>query len=136
MKTVWDKSREMCDRRIRKLQKEIENLRRAQHENEIDYGFGGSYRRKENAIRKRENEIIQLEAFKKQSVKPLSITDVLTYTMYCKECKSTFYVSNMNLRRLPAEDWHECPVCRKMIYGRFDKARIQLVENSLRYVDQ
>lgn len=136
MKTVWDKSYEMCNRKIRKLQKEIENLRWAQHDNESIYGFGGSYQRKENAIRKREKEITQLEAFKQQSAKPLNITEVLLYTMHCKECKSTIYVPNTFLRRLPAEGWHECPVCRKMINGRFDRAKIQLVENSLRYVEQ
>lgn len=136
MKTVWDKSRELCDRRICKLQKEIEKLRWAQHDNEFVYGLGGSYRRKENAIKKREKEIEELKAFKLQSVKPLNITEVLLYTMYCTDCKTTFYVPNTGLGRIPTEGWHECPVCRKMINGRFDKSRIQVVENSLRYNSQ
>lgn len=51
--------------RITILEKSIEDLKIRQREDEFVYGVGGAYRRKENAILKREKEINELCEFVK-----------------------------------------------------------------------
>lgn len=97
--------------RIENLE-DITDLKRQQREGEFVYGIGGAYRRKENAIDKREKEITELKEFLKQIKKPLVAEEIIFSVFYCKECRDEILAEGRS-----REEWHECPVCRKMIYG-------------------
>lgn len=114
--------------RISKLEKSIEDLKMRQKEDKFVYGFGGAYRRKENAINKREKEINELYEFVKQIKKPVIATEIIFSSLYCKECHNEILTEGRM-----KEDWHECPVCRKMIYGRANKNVVGVV--SERYLE-
>ena len=83
MKAVWDRARDMADKRILRLEKEIEILIRKKNETEYNYGLGGAYHRQEKAIDRREQEIKQLEDFKKQCMQPLKTEKIALYALYC-----------------------------------------------------
>ena len=130
MKAVWDRARELADKRISRLEKETEILIQKQKETEYNYGLEGAYRRQEKAIEHREQEIKQLEDFKKQCMQPLKTENITLYALYCKECKTTTYVpANV---RVPEGRIHDCPVCRKTICGLPAKMVIKIVSGTLR----
>lgn len=114
--------------RITMLEKGIEDLKIRQREDEFVYGVGGAYRRKENAIIKREKEINELCEFVKQIKKPVIANEIIFSSLYCKECHNEILTEGRM-----KEDWHECPVCRKMIYGRANKKAVGIV--SERYLE-
>ena len=114
--------------RISKLESSIIDLKARQRDNEFVYGVGGAYRRKENAINKREKEIVELEEFAKQIKKPLVAEEIIFSVFYCKECHNEILTQGRT-----REEWHECPVCRKMIYGRAGKKLMGVVNQ--RYLE-
>ena len=108
--------------RISNLEASIIDLKRRQRDDEFVYGVGGAYRRKENAIGKREKEIMELKEFQKQMSKPLVAEEIIFSVFYCKECHNEILTEGRT-----SEEWHECPVCRKMIYGRAGKKLMGIV---------
>lgn len=114
--------------RISNLEASIIDLKRRQRDDEFVYGVGGAYRRKDNAIGKREKEIMELKEFLKQIKKPLVAEDIIFSVFYCKKCHNEILTEGRT-----SEEWHECPVCRKMIYGRTGKKLIGIVYQ--RYLD-
>lgn len=105
--------------RIDKLEGEIVLLKMRQREDEVVYGFGGFYMRKEYAISKRKDEIKKLKAFQKQLHHPIMTKEVVYSAIYCNNCKYE------TLAKGPITgEWHECPVCRKMVYGSSSKKLI------------
>lgn len=104
------------------------NLKVRQRDDEFVYGVGGAYRRKENAINKREKEIVELKEFVKQIKKPLVAEEIIFSILYCKECHNEILTQGRT-----REEWHECPVCRKMIYGRAGKKLMGVVNQ--RYLE-
>lgn len=114
--------------RMDKLETSILDLKSRQRDDAFVYGIGGAYRRKENAISRREKEITELREFQKQIRKPLVPKEIIFSVFYCKECHSEILTEGRSV-----EDWHECPVCRKMIYGRAGKKLMGIVYQ--RYLD-
>lgn len=114
--------------RIDHLETSILDLKSRQRDDEFVYEIGGAYRRKQNAIVKREKEITEIREFQKQIRKPLVAEEVIFSVFYCKECHNEILTEGSS-----AEDWHECPVCRKMIYGRVGKKLMGIVYQ--RYLD-
>lgn len=111
------------DRRITRLNTEITDICQRQKADEIIYGIGGAYRRKEMAIQKRMKEIDELQEFIKQLNEPIITEEIIYTTLYCKECHSEI----LSWKRLTG-NWHECPVCRKMIYRNIGKQKIKMVK--------
>lgn len=114
--------------RMEKLETSILDLKSRQRDDVFVYGIGGAYRRKENAISRREKEITELREVQKQIRKPLVAKEIIFSVFYCKECHREILTEGRS-----AEDWHECPVCRKMIYGRTGKKLMGIVYQ--RYLD-
>ena len=109
--------------RIRKVESSVLEIRKRQREDEFIYGFGGAYSRRENAIKKREKEINELKEFKRQIKKPIVATETTFSVLYCKECHNEIFTKGSI-----QEEWHECPVCRKMIYGRATKKVMRIID--------
>lgn len=109
--------------RITALENSIIEIRKHQREDEFIYGFGGSYGRREKAIKKREKEIIELKELEKQIKKPVIVMETVFSVLYCKECHSEIFTKGSI-----QEGWYECPVCRKMIYGRATKKVLRIVD--------
>lgn len=109
--------------KITALENSIIEIRNRQREDEFIYGFGGAYSRKEKAIKKREKEIHELKAFGRQIKNPIIVTEVTFSVLYCKGCHNEIFTKGSI-----QEEWHECPVCRKMVYGRGDKKVIGIVD--------
>lgn len=89
--------------RILKLESSIIDLKARQRDDEFVYGVGGAYRRKENAINKREKEIVELKEFVKQIKKPLVAEEIIFSVLYCKECHNEILTQGRT-----REEWHEC----------------------------
>lgn len=75
------------------------------------YGCGGTYRRQEAAIERREEQLEELNDFEKQLNRTCRHITVDMYVMGCTSC-GTVFMTTMQ----PFDDWHECPTCRGMIY--------------------
>lgn len=105
--------------RIDMLENEIVSLKMRQREDEVIYGFGGFYMRKEHAISIRKDEIKKLKEFQKQLHHPIMTKEAVYSTIYCKNCH------NEMLTKGPVTgEWHECLVCRKMVFGSSGKKLI------------
>lgn len=101
----------MIDRQRAKLKKEIEEYEKKQEEGMVDWGYGGSYHRKENAIRKREKSLKELNDLEKQLDGLKQYRKVMAWTFTCRDCGAVTIVN-----KPPFNDWHECPACRQMIH--------------------
>lgn len=108
--------------RISKLKDEIKVSKEKQWEAEDLYGFGGSYIRREHAVEKREKEIERLEQFVNQIRLPIITTEMRYSVLYCNHCHSEILTQG-NIYG----EWHECPVCKKMILGNLYRKSIFLV---------
>lgn len=97
--------------RKRKLNAEIEDLRRRQREDEYVFGCGGAYRRKEAAIARREEQLEELEYTRMQVKGLVELKEEFYYKLYCKECGNTF-----TSKQKPSGDYHECPACKRAFY--------------------
>ena len=109
--------------RIRKVESSVLEIRKRQREDSFIYGFGGAYSRRENAIKKREKEINELKEFERQIKKPVTVTETTFSVLFCKECHNEIFTKGSI-----QEEWHECPVCRRMIYGRASKKVLRIVD--------
>lgn len=101
--------------RTARLEREIEVLQKNQREDKFYYGLGGPYRRRKKAMDKRKQEIREMEEFIRRIRVPVMTSEVIYYSIYCKNCRK-----NILSEGYIAEGWHECPVCRKMIYGGWE----------------
>lgn len=95
------------------LQEEIDTYRKKMYDTESYWGFGGPYRRQEAAAEKREAQLKELDDFEEQLKHAKKHQDVRMYIFGCRSCGSITMTS-----RPPFDDWHECPVCRKMVHLR------------------
>ena len=115
--------KEKIEIRVAKLEAEIKVLRKSQQADEAYYGLGGPYMRRERAMDKRRKEISGLTEFLKQMHLKVIANPVIYFSIYCTNCRK-----NILSEGYIAEGWHECPVCRKMIYGGGVKLEMLVME--------
>lgn len=108
---IKDRVAAIIRRQQQTLQDEIEMYRRKLRETESYWGCGGPYNRQEAAIEKREKQLEELNDFEMQLKYVEKHQDVHMYIFGCKHCGSITMVNQQ-----PFDDWHECPVCRNMVY--------------------
>lgn len=100
----------ISDRR-EQLEKEKQLYEEKMHSTQVYYGCGGPYMRQEAAMEKREKEIKELNEFESQILRYKPIKKLRVYAFGCRSCGSACMSTSK-----PFSDWHECPVCRKMIH--------------------
>ena len=109
--SVSERIRGILNARKKQLEKEICEWQRKMDDTESYWGFGGPYRRQEQALDVRKKELYELEEFERQMGAYTPYIEVEMYGVYCRNC------GNVVLSRAqPIGEWHECPSCKKMIY--------------------
>lgn len=111
MENIKERINNIILRQRKKIEKEIEIYEEKLHETLSYYGVGGPYRRQEAAIEKRQEQLEELDDFKEQLNRAKKHQNVRMYVFACRECGGITLVS-----KKPFTEWHECPVCRTMIY--------------------
>lgn len=101
----------VIEERRKQLLKEIELFQAKVHDTESYWGFNGPYSRQAAALEKREKQLEELEDFAQQLRNTKKTRKVGMYVFGCHKCNSITMVSQP-----PFDDWHECPVCRNMVY--------------------
>lgn len=124
MKDIKDKMQDLINRQKQRLTKEILECERKLNDTLSYYGVGGPYHRQEDALDRRKKQLDELEDFENQ----LKMAKKHRFiTMFIFSCPSCGGVTMMN--RQPFNDWHECPVCRKMIrLDRLPSTRFEIVD--------
>lgn len=112
------------------LEKEIEFRRDKMHDTEEYWGFGGPYRRQEQALEKRIMQMAELDDLTEQLKSAKKHQSVTMYFFGCRHCRNVTMVTSK-----PFDDWHECPVCRKMIYlSHLESTCFQIVDTGKEWI--
>lgn len=123
-KDIREQLQEKINRKRKKLEKEAKLYREKMKDTEAYYGFGGPYMRQEAALERREQQLEELKDFENQLQRMKKHKKVRMYVFGCQSCRSTTMVTQQ-----PFDDWHECPVCRNMIYlTKLKSAEIEITE--------
>lgn len=131
-KDINDKISEIIERQRKSLKKEIIKYQENLHGTIQVYGCGGAYNRQEAAIQKREKQLEELDDFERQLRKAKKCQEVRMYIFGCRNCGGITMVD-----RKPFNEWHECPVCRKMIYiDNLKSTRFQIVDTGEAWQEQ
>ena len=101
----------IIEERKQKLRAEIDDIRTRQAQEASYWGLNGAYNRKEQAIKKRKEQLEELEATELQVKGLVQLKEEFYYKLHCNECGNT-WTSTMQ----PSGDYHECPYCKKLVY--------------------
>ena len=110
--SIADRVRGILRARKEQLNKEIREWQHKMNDTESYWGFGGPYKRQEQALEAREQELKELEEFERQLGRYIPQIEVEMYGFYCRNC-GNIVLSNTQ----PIGEWHECPACKKMVYN-------------------
>ena len=114
-----------------RLEKESDRYLEKMRDTESLYGFGGPYMRQQKAYEDREAELRELNNFERQFHDIKRTKRSFWYPIGCNSC-GTISLSN----RKPFDEWHECPVCRQMIYMTDVKPEnLEIVDNGETWLD-
>lgn len=97
--------------RKEQLRKEIGIFEEKMHDTSSYYGTGGAYRRQEKAKEDREAQLEELEEFEYQLKHTKPVKKLTVYAFGCHKCGSACMSTSK-----PFDSWHECPVCRQMVF--------------------
>lgn len=129
---IKDRVAAIIQQQRRTLQAEIEMYRQKLYETESYWGCNGPYRRQEAAIEKREKQLEELDDFEMQLKRVEKHQNVSMYIFGCRSCGSITMVSQQ-----PFDKWHECPVCRNMVYlEKLNLTDFQIVDTGTRWMQQ
>ena len=124
-KDIREQLQEKINKKRKKLERESELYREKMYDTQAFYGFGGPYVRQEAALERREQQLEELKDFENQLQNVKKHKKVRMYVFGCQSCRSTTMVTQQ-----PFDDWHECPVCRNMIYlTKLKSVEVEIVEN-------
>ena len=123
-KDIREQLQEKINRKRKKLEKEAKLYREKMKDTKVYYGFNGPYARQEAALERREQQLEELKDFENQLQNAKKHKKVRMYVFGCQSCRSTTMVTQQ-----PFDDWHECPVCRNMIYlTKLKSVEIEITE--------
>lgn len=129
---IKDRVQAIIQQQRQTLQREIETYREKMQDTESYWGYGGPYRRQEAAVERREAQLEELDDFEVQLKNAKRHQNVRMYVFGCKNCGSITMTD-----RHPFDDWHECPVCRQMVYLKsLPETNFQIVNTGERWMDQ
>lgn len=124
-KDIRELLQEKIDKKRKKLEKEAELYREKMKDTQAYYGFGGPYVRQEAALERREQQLEELKDFENQLQSVKKHKKIRMYVFGCRSCRSTTIVTQQ-----PFDNWHECPVCRDMIYlTKLKSTEVEIVED-------
>ncbi len=109
--SITERVRGVISARKEQLTKEIAEWRHKMRGTEEFWGYGGPYKRQEQALEAREKELDELEEFERQLGKYTPHIEISMYGLYCRNCGNVILSETQ-----PIREWHECPACKKMIY--------------------
>lgn len=110
--SIADRVRGILGARKEQLNKEIRDWQHKMADTESYWGFGGPYKRQEQALEAREKELEELEEFERQLGRYIPHIEVEMYGFHCRNCGNVILSKTQ-----PLGEWHECPVCKKMVYN-------------------
>lgn len=122
--TITDRVRQILRARKAQLEKEIQEWKHKMCDTESYWGFGGPYKRQEEALGRREKELEELEEFERQLGQYTPHKEISMYAVYCRNC-GTIAMSSQQL----TGEWHECPCCKKMIYDNNPERKTFRIED-------
>lgn len=109
---IADRVRGILSARKEQLNKEIREWQHKMNDTESYWGFGGPYKRQEQALEAREQELKELEEFEHQFGRYVPLIEIEMYGYYCRNCGNVVLSKTQ-----PIGEWHECPACKKMVYN-------------------
>jgi len=122
VKPIQELVQRMLYDRQTKLNAEIQELKKRQKDDEGYFGCGGAYNRKETAIQIREEQLKELDAYRRGQNNVI-ITDMKTlYQFNCPSCFSHFYTESE-----ARKEHAECPLCEHLVYSKGDKQQLEIV---------
>lgn len=113
------------------LEKEVKLYEEKMHDTESVFGFGGAYRRQEEARDRRQQQLYELDDFEEQLRSVTKHIEVDLYFFGCRSCGAVCFTT-----REPFSDWHECPTCRQMInLNQCSSRRVKIVDEGAMWQD-